>query len=160
MFHGTMTLNKDRNELSTKKAYYNDRDYRKNAFLKNKNLKIKRLLTFSWHGRHLGLPWLTAGSCHRPPQTNLQNFCLALSRCFTGFILSYAQEQRVKTPRRKAILRGKFQQLERQHNTRKGLLLPSFLPGGGIQQTFTKKLPLLYTFYWQIVPFHIHVYLV
>ena len=47
MFHGTMTLNKDRNELSTKKAYYNDRDYRKNAFLKNKNLKIKILLTFS-----------------------------------------------------------------------------------------------------------------
>ena len=86
-----------------KKTYYNDRDYRKNAFLKNKNVKIKRLLTFSWHGRHLGLPWLNAGSCPRPPQTNLGNFCLAclaLSRCFTGFILSYAQEQRVKTPRR------------------------------------------------------------
>ena len=61
---------------------------------------------------------------------------LALSRCFTGFILSYAQEQRVKTPRRKAILTGKFQQLERQLNTRKGLLLPSFLPGGGTQQKF------------------------
>ena len=45
MFHGTMTLNKDRNELSTKKTYYNDRDYRKNALIKNKNLKIKRLLT-------------------------------------------------------------------------------------------------------------------
>ena len=48
MFHGTMTLNKGRNELSTKKTYYNDRDYRKNAFLKNKTLKITRLLTFSW----------------------------------------------------------------------------------------------------------------
>ena len=89
---------------------------------------------------------------------------------FTGFILSYAQEQRVKTPRRKAILRGKFQQLERQHNPQKGSLLPSFLPGGGTQQTFiregtdprfnlvpfyipifTKKLPLFYTFYWQMV---------
>ena len=55
-----------------KKTYYNDRDYRKNAFLKNKNVKIKRLLTFSWHGRHLGLPWLNAGSCQRPPQTNLE----------------------------------------------------------------------------------------
>ena len=90
-------------------------------------------------GRHLGLSWLNAGSCHRPPQTNLENFCLALSRCFTGFILSYAQEQREKTPRRKAILGGKFQQLERQHNTQKGLLLPSFLPGGGTQQTFMRE---------------------
>ena len=52
---------------------------------------------------------------------------------------NYAQEQREKTPRRKAILRGKFQQLERQHNTQKGLLLPSFLSGGGTQQTFMRE---------------------
>ena len=36
-----MTLYKDKNELSTKTPYYYDRDYRKNAFLKNQNLKIK-----------------------------------------------------------------------------------------------------------------------
>ena len=52
---------------------------------------------------------------------------------------NYAQELREKTPRRKAILRGKFQQLERQHNTQKSLLLPSFLPGGGTQQTFIRE---------------------
>ena len=42
MFHGTMTLNKDRNELSTKKTYYNDWDYRKNAFFKKKNSNNKK----------------------------------------------------------------------------------------------------------------------
>ena len=41
MFHGTMTLYKDKNELSTKTPYYYDRDYRENASLKNQNLKIK-----------------------------------------------------------------------------------------------------------------------
>ena len=30
-------------------------------------------------------------------------------------------------------------QLERQHNTQKGLLLPSFLPEGGTQQTFIRE---------------------
>ena len=152
-----------------KKTYYNDRDYRKNAFLKNKNVKIKRLLTFSWHGRHLGLPWLNAGSCPRPPQTNLGNFCLAclaLSRCFTGFILSYAQEQRVKTPRRysftarttaqhpkgfiapKLLTRGRYSTNVYTGRLRPEVqpLVPFYIP------FFTKKLPLLYTFYWQMVP--------
>ena len=87
---------------------------------------------------------------------------VALSRCFTGFILSYAQEQRVKTPRRKAILRGTFQQLERQHNTQQGLLLPSFLHGGGTQRNvYTGRLrpevqprTFLYTiFHEKVTPF-------
>ena len=39
---------------------------------------------------------------------------------FLSFRLLFnAQEQRVKTPRGKEILRGKFQQLARQHNTQK-----------------------------------------
>ena len=191
MFHGTMTLNKDRNELSTKKAYYNDRDYRKNAFLKNKNLKIKILLTFSWHGRHLGLPWLNAGSCHRPPQTNLGNSCLAslrskrfqssysakfgagakkngrgrgkggeetLSRCFTGFILSYAQEQRVKTPRRYSFTA----RTTAQHP--KGFIAPKLLTRGRYStNVYTDRLrpevqprTFLYTiFHEKVTPFFI-----
>ena len=43
----------------------------KNAFLKNKNLKIKIQLTFSWRWPPswiIILPWLNAGSCHRLPK--------------------------------------------------------------------------------------------
>ena len=134
-----------------KKTYYNDRDYRKNAFLKNKNVKIKRPLTFSWHGRHLGLPWLNAGSCHRPPQTNLE------FHGFHTFIIIMHKNSEKKKPRRKAILRGKFQQPERQHNTQKSLLLPSFLPGGGTQQTSIREgsAPKFNLVPFYIVGFHI-----
>ena len=39
-----------------------------NAFLKNKNLKIKIQLTFWPPSWIIILPWLNAGSCHRLPK--------------------------------------------------------------------------------------------
>ena len=77
-----MTLYKDKDELSTKTTHYYDRDYRKNALLKNQNLKIKIQLTFSWHGRHLGLPLLNAGSFHRLPKLYHFDFRDFFPLCF------------------------------------------------------------------------------
>ena len=78
-----MALYKDKSEWSTKTPYlYYDRDYRKNALLKNQNLKIKIQLTFSWHGRHLGLPLLNAGSFHRPPKLYHSDFRYFFPLCF------------------------------------------------------------------------------
>ena len=116
----------------------------------------------------LGL--LNAGSCHRPPQTNLENFCLAcpaLSRCFTGFILSYAQEQRVKTPRRysftarttaqhpkgfiapKLLTRGRY-----STNVYTGRLRPEVQPGTFLYTIFHAKVtPFVYLLLTNGTPF-------
>ena len=105
-----MTLYKDKNELSTKTPYYYDRDYRKNAFLKNQNLKIKNRtdLLVTWPPSWIAV--VNRGLISQAFQ----------SLSVLSFRLSFnAQEQRVKTPRGKETLRSKFQQLARQRNTQK-----------------------------------------
>ena len=110
-----MTLYKDKNELSTKTPYYYDRDYRKNTLLKNQNLKIKNTtdLLVTWPPS-----WITVVNRGLISQASQALSFFSLS-VLSFRLLFNAQEQRVKTPRGKEILRGKFRQLARQPNTQK-----------------------------------------
>ena len=93
--------------------------------------------------------------------------CLALSRCFTGFILSYAQEQRVKTPRRysftarttaqhpkgfiapKLLTRGRY-----STNVYTGRLRPEVQPGTFLYTIFHEKVtPFVYLLLTNGTPF-------
>ena len=96
----------------------------KTLFLKKKILTIKRLLTFSWHGRHrrhLGLPWLNAGSCHRPPQTNLE---------FNGFHTFICTRTARKNTQKKSDTQRQVSTARTTAQHPKGFIAPKLLTRG------------------------------
>ena len=69
----------------------------------------------------------------------LREFLSSLSSSFSlfhGFHTFIWKRTASKNTQKKS---NTHSQLERQHNTQKGLLLPSFLPGGDTQQTFIRE---------------------